>query len=300
MNQSAKKLILCLTAAFFACFFTPGCVHDSGTATPNKSSTIDTDKDGIPNISDTDIDGDGIPNGTDTDVDGNGIPNGTDTDVDGDGIPNTTDTDIDGDGIPNTIDPDIDGDGVPNGIDTVDKDHISGIAIAMVDTVKFSLSVKSGPTAGTVSSDEAIDLDKVRKEIDDNGIALSTFSITDLSIVSAGADNFIQANASARIVIKVSYLDQSSAKVPILESAASEGLAGPILTVGDVAKGARLNNEIFASPGPGFAQFTALIKNTSVARTTAIIDVTFLDAPSQGNAELTLNLILKASGKKSL
>jgi hypothetical protein len=317
MKSSVKKITLWWAAASIAGFLVSGCVHESGTTAPsNPASTIDTDKDGTPNMSDTDIDNDNIPNGTDTDVDGDGTPNNTDTDVDGDGIPNTTDTDIDGDQVPNNTDSDIDGDATPNNTDTdIDGDqvpnntdsnpngtdttgYISGIAVASIDTVKFSFSIKSAQGTGTVSSDQTIDLQKVRNEIGDNGIALSTFSFTDLKIVSAGADAFITANKDARVVLRVSYLDQTSNKILVLESADKEGLAGKVLTVGDMARGVNLNSEIFAA-SPGFLQFTELIKNTSAASTKAVIDITFLTAVSQGDADLTLNLIIKASGKKS-
>lgn len=58
-----------------------------------------------PDAPPVDTDGDGIPNLTDPDIDGDGIPNGSDPDVDGDGIPNESDPDIDGDRIPNALDP---------------------------------------------------------------------------------------------------------------------------------------------------------------------------------------------------
>lgn len=86
---------------------------------------VDTDNDGIPNVSDPDIDGDGIDNGQDSDVDGDGIDNGEDPDVDNDGIPNQADNDVDGDGVVNAQDNDVDGDGIDNGSDPdVDGDGI--------------------------------------------------------------------------------------------------------------------------------------------------------------------------------
>jgi hypothetical protein len=79
-----------------------------------QAGMIDTDHDGIPNLTDPDIDGDGILNGADPDVDGDGILNGADPDVDGDGIRNNHDDDIDGDGDANGDDDDVDGDGEDN------------------------------------------------------------------------------------------------------------------------------------------------------------------------------------------
>ena len=96
---------------------------------------IDTDGDGIPDVTDTDDDGDGFSDadeaacGTDpldatdapTDTDADGIPDCIDTDDDGDGTLDTDDdfpldasedTDTDGDGTGNNADTDDDGDGM--------------------------------------------------------------------------------------------------------------------------------------------------------------------------------------------
>jgi hypothetical protein len=123
------------------------------------SGSVDTDRDGIADSSDTDsdgdgiddaveagpegrscadppedADGDGIPNFQDLDSDGNGIRDadegGPEADVDDDGVGDWRDRDDDGDGIDDTIevgadgtDPaDADGDGIPDYHDT-DSDN---------------------------------------------------------------------------------------------------------------------------------------------------------------------------------
>ncbi|MBN1306739.1 MAG: hypothetical protein JXA18_02390 [Chitinispirillaceae bacterium] len=300
------------------------------------TSDDDIDGDGIPNIDDNDIDGDGIPNTQDSDLDGDGVANDRDSDLDGDGITNSEDKDIDGDGILNTDDPDIDNDGIPNDQDetsggtgndtegtqgdantgtdtdtgttntdtdqntgeTGDDDYVSGIGIVAVDTVSYSFTINAGQGKGTVTRKETIDLDKVRDEIEKNDIALSTFSLTDLSI-SAVSNSFVQANSDVRIVIKVSYFDESNTPLLVLESAATEGLAGPVLTIGDLANGVRLNQEIFGSAA-GFNSFTGMVKNESISSVSTVIEITFLDDPLQGGGTLDVDFILRASGKRPL
>ncbi|MCU0798726.1 MAG: right-handed parallel beta-helix repeat-containing protein [Candidatus Thermoplasmatota archaeon] len=114
---------------------------------------IDTDKDGIPDISDNDDDNDGWfdekelvlgsdplnPFSNPLDTDRDGLPDGDalntyiwmDTDDDNDGIPDTSDPytknpalpgDMDLDGLGDDRDPDIDGDGVPNKKDSYPYD----------------------------------------------------------------------------------------------------------------------------------------------------------------------------------
>ncbi len=296
----------------------------------------DIDGDGVININDNDIDGDGIPNNQDADIDGDGTPNTSDDDIDGDGIANKDDADIDGDGIANTDDPDIDNDGIPNTQDTTpggtgseisgtqgqtntgpdidsgtinngtdadsgetaDDIYTSGIGVVAVDTVGYSLSISPDQGTGTVSSNQIIDLNKVRDEIENNDIALSTFSLTDLSIVAPASNSFIQANPDTRIVVKVSYFDQNNNKNLVLESAAVPGLAGPVLTVGDLAQGIELNREIFGA-SQGFSSFTQMIKDESKASVATVIEITFLDDPVQGTPDLGLHFVLKAAGKKA-
>lgn len=109
------------------------------------SDSLDTDRDGIPNIYEDD-DGDGLPNRYDQDDDGDGIDDindpdrdndgRSDNDLDGDGIPNDRDQDDDNDGISDTDDSDDDNDGVDDehdsdddndGIDDRDDDdYVSG------------------------------------------------------------------------------------------------------------------------------------------------------------------------------
>ena len=119
------------------------------------SSPIDTDNDGVPNVSDGDSDGDGIPDVTEgaVDSDGDGIPNLLDLDSDNDGIPdvdeggngaldadnngviddqatldtnndgvadsaNTTPPNADGDALANFLDLDSDGDGLTDTLES--------------------------------------------------------------------------------------------------------------------------------------------------------------------------------------
>jgi hypothetical protein len=270
MNKIIKSQSFAICVFFLAGFFMVGCIHNnSTTATPvSTPSTVDTDKDGIPNVSDTDIDNDGILNTIDKDIDGDGIPNNTDSDANGDGIP-----------------------------DSLENNYTSGIGVVAVDTVGYSLSLNAVAKNVTTSATEIIDLNSVRKVITDNKIVLSTFSLTDLSIVASDANGFIQANSNKHIVVKVSYFDQSNNKILALESAAStSGVAGPVLTMGDLEKGIDLNKEIFGSD-PGFQNFTDMVKDASKPAVTTVIEVTFIDEPSLGSGNLNLNFILKAAGK---
>jgi hypothetical protein len=98
--------------------------------------TADTDGDGTPDFLDTDADGDqladrnegvadpdgdGLPAFRDPDADNDGIADGIDgrSDMDRDGLPAHIDTDADGDGIPDVVEGagDFDGDGDPNHLD---------------------------------------------------------------------------------------------------------------------------------------------------------------------------------------
>ena len=80
-------------------------------------SALDTDGDGVSDLSDPDDDNDGIPDGEDAlplDTDNDGLNNADDPDDDADGIPDGDDTyplDTDNDGLANNIDDDDDGDG---------------------------------------------------------------------------------------------------------------------------------------------------------------------------------------------
>ena len=103
-------------------------------------SSLDTDKDGIPNTEDTDDDGDGVLDVDDAfeldateskDTDKDGIGNNADTDDDGDGVLDADDAfeldateskDTDKDGIGNNADTDDDGDGVLDADDAFELD----------------------------------------------------------------------------------------------------------------------------------------------------------------------------------
>ncbi|MBN1575636.1 MAG: hypothetical protein JW913_03740, partial [Chitinispirillaceae bacterium] len=261
------------------------------------------------NTEDNDIDGDGIININDNDIDGDGIPNDQDDDIDNDGTANNDDSTPGGTGnqVSGTEGDTNTGsdknDGTTNtGTDqntgeTRSDDYVSGIGIVAVDTVGYRLTISSSQGTGTVSTREDINLKEVRDVIEDNGIALSTFALADLSIITE-SDAFVQANRNTRVVITVSYLDESNTKISVLESAATEGLAGPVLTVGDLANGLQLNEELFA--GDGFSDFTAMIKDESKSSVSTIVDINFLDAPSQGGTDLDVDFILTAVGKKPL
>lgn len=93
---------------------------------------LDTDGDGIPDITDPDDDNDGVNDDEDAfpldptewiDTDGDGIGNNADTDDDNDGVPDANDAfpldstesvDTDGDGVGDNADTDDDNDGVPD------------------------------------------------------------------------------------------------------------------------------------------------------------------------------------------
>jgi uncharacterized repeat protein (TIGR01451 family) len=84
---------------------------------PSSGQLVDTDNDGVPNLTDLDDDNDGIPDAVENataknnnDTDGDGIPDSLDLDSDGDGI-----LDIIESGDPNTANEDPDGDGRVNG-----------------------------------------------------------------------------------------------------------------------------------------------------------------------------------------
>ena len=301
----------------------------------NNTSDDDIDGDGINNIDDNDIDGDGIPNSEDPDMDGDGTRNSTDNDLDGDGIRNEDDIDIDGDGIENSDDNDIDGDGIANsedstqggtgndidgtqgtsndgddknegttnnGIDTNDgetseDDYVSGIVVAAVDTLGFSFALDGAVKDETISQSETIDLNEIREGIEDNDIALNTFSMTDLKIVSSTSNSFVDANQDTRVVVTVSYMDGSE-KIPVLGSLEEDGVAGSVITVGQLAEGLTLNEELFADEG--FNAFNNLIKDESEDTIETIVEVTFLDEPNSASSELEIDFILKASGKKPM
>ena len=82
---------------------------------------VDTDGDGIPNLTDTDDDGDGIPDSVEgtVDTDGDGVIDALDTDSDNDGILDSVEgsTDTDGDGIANFRDLDSDNDGINDAVE---------------------------------------------------------------------------------------------------------------------------------------------------------------------------------------
>ena len=101
---------------------------------------LDSDRDGIPDLSDPDDDNDGVVDGEDAfpldgdeqlDTDGDGIGNNGDPDDDNDGVADTEDAfpldggeqlDTDGDGIGNNGDPDDDNDGVADAEDAFPLD----------------------------------------------------------------------------------------------------------------------------------------------------------------------------------
>jgi hypothetical protein len=133
------------------------------------TAAIDTDMDGIPDVTDTDDDNDGvndsdealvntdpldpetidgIPDGS-LDTDGDGIDNGTESDelsdmvtdtAPDDGMADITFADTDGDGDPNITDTDDDGDGVNDadealvGTDPLDPETINGTPDGSLDT----------------------------------------------------------------------------------------------------------------------------------------------------------------------
>jgi hypothetical protein len=267
MNSFFKKAVLCLCLTVVFTGFI-GCVgHDNGTKSPTGTQQVDTDNDGIPNTTDTDIDGDGIPNDQDQDIDGDGTPNNQDA--------------------------------TPNGpIDNSNTDpYISGLGVVAVDTFHYTFSTNAGQLTNTITSTQVINLQSVRDTIQQHEIALSTFSITGLSLIAQGANGFIQANSSAKIVVTMSYVDAANNKVLILESAAQSGLAGPVLTLGDLTNGIGLNHEIFSS-NPGFDNFAAMIQDPSKTSVSTIIELKFLDNIPQPGPDINLGFAIRATGKK--
>ena len=114
----------------------PGlCAPPSTTPGSSNPGSVDSDQDGLPDVTDLDDDGDGIDDTSDggqangPDADRDGVPDAVDSDDNGDGLvdapsatsrqpvsdPSTTDSD--GDGQPNSRDADDDGDGVPDARD---------------------------------------------------------------------------------------------------------------------------------------------------------------------------------------
>ncbi|MBD3390824.1 MAG: hypothetical protein GF418_02210 [Chitinivibrionales bacterium] len=289
------------------------------------TSQVDTDNDGTPNIDDSDIDGDGIANAQDDDVDGDGIPNSqdddidgdgilnqNDSDVDGDGIPNGQDNDVDGDGIPNSQDDDIDGDGTPNdddsdpsgasipvGPDTGGGTQAGGMALSAVDTVTFTFSVTDGSVGTVVTASEEVDLDDIRQTIQDEGIELSTFSVTDFYLKAApGSQGFVDANADSRFVLEAYYVEGGS-RIKIAETPAGPPSPFPVQTVEDLGgDGLHLNSSLFGSM-PGIGDFIDMIKDESTSTVDVEIDIEILDALSQ-TGDLDLELIIEISGKKKL
>ena len=111
-------------------------VPDALDAFPSDASEyLDTDQDGIGNMTDSDDDGDGVDDGKDgapldafetVDTDGDGVGNRQDHDDDGDGVRDALDAfpldglehaDSDGDGIGDWADSDDDGDGMEDSLD---------------------------------------------------------------------------------------------------------------------------------------------------------------------------------------
>ncbi len=147
MEKTVKNLflLLCLgllSSLYLACEKGTNPKNEKEDLDPDKTTTqledvldsadqfiIDTDNDGIADLSDNDIDGDGIPNTQDSDMDGDGKRNEDDLDMDGDGYLNVVDADMDGDGILNSLDSDLDGDGIENDVDPdIDGDGIANDA----------------------------------------------------------------------------------------------------------------------------------------------------------------------------
>lgn len=126
---------------------------------PVAEEALDSDGDGIPDITDPDDDNDEIPDelDPDSDSDQDGIPDPTDPDDDNDSI--IDDPDTDGDGIVDSQDPDADGDEIPdeeqpggqvppNSWDTVEVEKtIKYIGLRLVDDIDENL-VLLGPARG--------------------------------------------------------------------------------------------------------------------------------------------------------
>ncbi len=285
----------------------------------------DMDGDGVNNIDDNDIDGDGIVNTDDDDIDGDGIANPGDSDLDGDGITNGSDNDIDGDGIPNNVDPDIDNDGIPNDQDstpggtgsdtdgtqgdintgtdvntgeTGEDDYVSGIAVVATDTVEFSFSITSGAKGTKVSESDQVNLADLRDEIAENNIALSTVSIIDMQIKAMQTTPFIETNKASKIVLKF-YYSEGAGQVKMLETAATAGLAGPVITVGSLLTGLDLNEEVFGS-NPGYTNFLNMIKDESKTSVSVIAEIELLDGVTLSGSDLSFQLLLTTGGKKKL
>ena len=119
--------------------------------------------------------------------------------------------------------------------------------------------------------------------------------MTDLSVITSSSSDFIEENKDKQIVVTVSYIDEGNNKVPVLKSAATDGPVATVLSLGDLASGIQLNDDIFVMP-EGFSEFTSMIKDESRQSVSSVIDITFLDAPSSGGTDLDINFILRATG----
>jgi hypothetical protein len=181
MNNRIKNLLPLGPVILLSLLIASGCspvhVNDTPKDSDNTQQYLDTDKDGIPDVSDNDIDGDGIENWKDPDIDGDNIENILDKDIDGDGIDNINDNDIDGDGIKNEIDSDIDGDGIINTSDTdIDGDNIDNINDDDIDGDGIKNTEDPDIDGDGVSNTEDSDIDgdgiinKDDNDIDGDGI----------------------------------------------------------------------------------------------------------------------------------
>lgn len=136
---------------------------------PIFTNSIDSDRDGIPNLSEgkADADGDGIPNYLDRDSDADGIPDAIEgaADSDNDGTPNYLDTDSDNDGIVDDMEAivtgyDTNADGIPDTCKPIAQRRIPNAASTntVVASVKIAISCADNDGDGI---DNRFDVDQV-------------------------------------------------------------------------------------------------------------------------------------------
>ena len=194
--------------------------------TVHKEVTVyqDTDRDGIPNGSDSDKDGDGVANEEDAfpityseskDTDGDGQGNNADLDDDNDGTPDSEDQlpedsryteDQDGDGLADEVDEDQDGDGLLNeeessvGTDEAKQDTDEDGSMDGQDTFPTDASEWQDTDADSIgdNSDSYIDGDEIENEsdLDPYNPAPSAEVEQDVFIAGLGEEIFFDGSAS--------------------------------------------------------------------------------------------------------
>ncbi|MBN1604774.1 MAG: hypothetical protein JW915_24405 [Chitinispirillaceae bacterium] len=293
----------------------------------------DIDGDGIKNNEDPDIDGDGLDNNSDSDLDGDGIINKDDNDIDGDGIDNKDDPDIDNDGTANTSDQTPGGttdagDGTAgtqgttnqggdkeNGTVNTDEDsnngttdydvidQSEGLIITAREDVAFSLVLNpiTDPSGGVTAKTEQVNLDDVRTTITDNGIALQSFQVVNISInASEESLPLIASLGDVSFVLKIYFQtpgNQSNRKLALQTPDQTSQVHSP-LTTDMLASGLHLNKQLFGVQ-PGFDSYVAILKDESIDNIEVVTEIQFLKEVTRSGT-IDLKFALETEGKKAL